>query len=315
MRGSLLCAALLASVMAHAADAPTVSVQAHVEPEQPTIGQRFRYVLEVSAPAGTDVAVTQPGEHLGDFDVVDFGADPPAERDGRTVTPHWWRLVAWSPGEHTIESPPVHVRQPGGSLADVPGATTRVVVASVLGDADEKTDIRDIKGPEPVPPDLRLWYALGALVVLLGLVGLLVRRLRARRRPPVIAVPPRPAHEIAAEALRALRARRLPELGEFKEFYSALSGIVRRYLEDRFVVRAPEMTTEEFLEATARSSVLEPGQRQLLGDFLAESDLVKFARHVPTLADSDRVLGAAERFVDETAVREQLPAEEHRAAG
>jgi len=151
--------------------------------------------------------------------------------------------------------------------------------------------------------------------VLLGLIGLLVRRLRARRRPPVISVPPRPAHEIAAEALRALRARRLPELGEFKEFYSALSGIVRRYLEDRFVVRAPEMTTEEFLEATARSAVLQPGQRQLLGDFLAESDLVKFARHVPTLADSDRVLGAAERFVDETAIREQLPAGEHRAAG
>ena len=90
---------------------------------------------------------------------------------------------------------------------------------------------------------------------------------------------------------------------------------MRRYLEDRFVVRAPEMTTEEFLEATARSAVLQPGQRQLLGDFLAESDLVKFARHVPTLADSDRVLGAAERFVDETAIREQLPAEEHRAVG
>jgi len=315
VRRSLLCAALLAGVLAYAADAPPVSVQAHVEPEQPTIGQRFRYVLEVSAPAAADVAVTQPGEHLGDFDVIDFGADPPVERDGQTVTPHWWRLVGWSPGEHTIESPPVHVRQPDGTLADVPGATTRVVVASVLGDADEKTDIRDIKGPEPVPPDLRLWYALGALVVLLGLVGLLVRRLRAQRRPPVISVPPRPAHEIAAEALRALRARRLPELGEFKEFYSALSGIVRRYLEDRFVVRAPEMTTEEFLEATARSAVLQPGQRQLLGDFLAESDLVKFARHVPTLADSDRVLGAAERFVDETAIREQLPAEEHRAAG
>jgi ATP phosphoribosyltransferase regulatory subunit HisZ len=75
------------------------------------------------------------------------------------------------------------------------------------------------------------------------------------------------------------------------------------------------MTTEEFLEATARSAVLQPGQRALLGDFLAESDLVKFARHVPTLADSDRMLGAAERFVDETAIREQLPAEEHRAAG
>ena len=316
MRWLLLCAALLAGVAARAADGPPVSVRAHVEPEQPTIGQRFRYVLEVDAPAAAEVVVAQPDGRLGDFDIVDFGTAPPVQRDGRTVTTHWWRLVGWSPGEHAIESPTVRWRAPGGELADVSGAKTAVVLASVLGDANEQTDIHDIKGPEPVSPDRRLWYALAALVVLLALVGLVVRRLRARRRARTApAPPPRPAHEIAAEALRALRARRLPEIGEFKEFYSALSGIVRRYLEDRFVVRAPEMTTEEFLDATARGTVLEHGQRELLGDFLAESDLVKFARHVPTLADSERVLGAAERFVEETAVRERLPVEEHRAAG
>ncbi len=316
MRWPLVCAALLAGVAVRAADPPPVSVQAHVEPERPTIGQRFRYVLEVAAPPGAEVVVAQPGEHLGDFDVLDSGTDPPVERDGRTVTPRWWRLVGWSPGEHAIESPAVRSRQPGTELAEVPGVTTPVTVASVLGDTNEQADIRDIKGPEPVPPDRRLWYALGALVVLLALLGLVMRTLRARRRARAIpAPPPRPAHEIAAEALRALRARRLPELGEFKEFYSALSGIVRRYLEDRFVVRAPEMTTEEFLDATARSTALERGQRELLGDFLAESDLVKFARHVPTLSDSERVLGAAERFVAETAPREPLPAEEQRAAG
>jgi hypothetical protein len=311
-----VCAALLVGAVVRAANAPLVSVQAHVEPAQPTIGERFRYVLEVAAPPGAEVVVTPPGEHLGDFDILDFGTAPPVERDGRTVTTRWWRLVGWSPGEHAIESPPVRSRQSGTELADVPGVTTPVVVASVLGDANEQADIRDIKGPEAVPPDRRLWYALAALAVLLALLGLVMRTLRARRgaqaAPPP---PPRPAHEIAAEALRALRARRLPELGEFKEFYSALSSIVRRYLEDRFVVRAPEMTTEEFLDATARSTALEPGQRELLGDFLAESDLVKFARHVPTLSDSERVLGAAERFVEETAVRERLSAEEQRAAG
>jgi len=315
VRWLVLCAALLASAAARAGEAPPVSVRGHVEPEQPTIGQRFRYVVEVAAPPGTEVDVTQPSAHLGDFDILDFGTDPPVERDGRTVVTRWWRLVAWSPGEHVIESPPVRYRLPGSEPADASGDTTRVVVASVLGDATEQADIRDIKGPEPVPPDRRVWYALAGLVAVLVLVGLLARALRARRRTAAALAPPRPAHEIAAEALRALRARRLPELGAFKEFYSALSGIVRRYLEDRFEVRAPEMTTEEFLDATARGGALDNAQRTLLGDFLAESDLVKFARHVPTLADSDRVLGAAERFVEETAVREQPPLEETRAAG
>ena len=185
----------------------------------------------------------------------------------------------------------------------------------MLGDANDGTDIRDIAGPEAVPRDLRPWYvAGGALAALIALV-LGWRWWRRRRARSEVAAPPRSAHEVAADALRALRARRLAEEGAFKEFYSALSDIVRRYLEDRFRVRAPEMTTEEFLAATARGATLERSQRALLGTFLGESDLVKFARFVPTLADSERALVAAERFVDDTAEREPQPAEDTRAAG
>jgi hypothetical protein len=71
------------------------------------------------------------------------------------------------------------------------------------------------------------------------------------------------------------------------------------------------MTTEEFLLTTAREGRLEGGHRRLLGDFLAESDLVKFARHLPTIADSERAWEAAARFVHETSG----PPEELRAAG
>src|SRR5262245_1624863 len=164
----------------------------------------------------------------------------------------WWTLVGWSPGEYVIESPAVRYRLPGEELRDSEGDPTRVVIPSLLGGADETADIRDIKAPEPVPPNLRPWYlAGGVLAALLGL-ALAWRWWLARRRRAVAAPPPRPAHEIAADALRTLRTRHLPELGEWKEFYSALSGIVRRYLEDRFHVRAPEMTTEEFLTTTAR---------------------------------------------------------------
>jgi hypothetical protein len=312
----LLTLALAAGGVA-AADGPAapVTVHAHVDPDRPTIGQRFRYVMEVAAQPGVEVVVTQPAERIGDFEIVDFGVDPPVQREGRTVVSRWWRLVGWSPGDHTIESPPVHYRLPGEEQRDAAPDTLHVTVASVLGDATESTDIRDIAGPEAVPRDLRPWYLAGGALAALILLVLGWRWLRRRRQHAAMAAPPRPAHEVAAEALRALRARRLPEEGAFKEFYSTLSDIVRRYLEDRFRVRAPEMTTEEFLAATARGAALERAHRALLGTFLGESDLVKFARFVPTLADSERALEAAERFVDDTAERERLPAEDVRAAG
>jgi hypothetical protein len=313
----LLLAVALAAGHVAAADEPAapVTVHARVDPDRPTIGQRFRYVMEVAAQPGVEVVVTQPADHLGDFEIVDFGVDPPVQRDGATVVSRWWRLVGWSPGEHTIESPAVRYQVPGGEQRDAVPDTRQVVVASVLGDANDGTDIRDIAGPEAVPRDLRPWYvAGGALAALIALV-LGWRWWRRRRARSEVAAPPRSAHEVAADALRALRARRLAEEGAFKEFYSALSDIVRRYLEDRFRVRAPEMTTEEFLAATARGATLERSQRALLGTFLGESDLVKFARFVPTLADSERALVAAERFVDDTAEREPRPAEDTRAAG
>jgi hypothetical protein len=68
------------------------------------------------------------------------------------------------------------------------------------------------------------------------------------------------------------------------------------------------MTTEEFLLAAARAGRLAPLHRRLLGDFLVESDLVKFARHVPSIADSERAFDAARRFVDETAVPDPMEA-------
>jgi hypothetical protein len=308
---------VLAGAGALVADEPAapVTVHARVEPDHPTIGQRFRYVMEVAAQPGVEVVVTQPADRLGDFEIVDFGVDPAVQRDGRSVVSRWWRLVGWSPGDHTIESPPVRYRVPGDEQHDAAADMQHVTVASVLGDANESANIRDIAGPEAVPRDLRPWYVAGGALAALTLLVLGWRWLRRRRRHAERAAPPRPAHEIAAEALRALRARRLPEVGEFKEFYSALSDIVRRYLEDRFRVRAPEMTTEEFLAATARGATLERSHRALLGTFLGESDLVKFARFVPTLGDSERAMVAAERFVDDTAERPILPAEETRAAG
>ena len=97
------------------------------------------------------------------------------------------------------------------------------------------------------------------------------------------------------------------------EHYTTLAAIVRTYVEQRFGLRAPEMTTEEFLGVSARDARLAGSHRGLLGQFLGECDLVKFARHVPTVNDGERALAAATRFVEETAEREAP--EEIRAAG
>ena len=301
---------LLAATPALADDAASpLTVRATAVPDTTTIGSRVRYEVTVTAPAGLELVEVQPAERIGDLDIVDFGVEPPAPtKDGRVVSRRWWTLVAWSPGHHLLPSPAVRYRTADGTLVDGPKDDLGLTVESLLEKATPTADIRDIKPPEPIPVDWRPYYWLGGTVLALLAILLAAVRWLRRSQGEAAGAPPPPPDVVARAALDALRARGLVEQGAFKEYYSALSDIVRRYLEDRFEVRAPEMTTEEFLTSTAREGRLAPAHRRLLGEFLAESDLVKFARHVPALADATRAFDAAQRFVEDTAPREHVAA-------
>lgn len=306
---ALLASLVLAVTVAHADEpspaptaTPPVAVHGQVDKGPFTIGQRFRYTVAVAATTGTEILLAQPTERLGDFDIVDFGDQPTVERDGTTIVTRWFELVGYEPGNHLVKSPPVRYRLAGEELTEAPADETLVEIASLLAREPNATDIRDIKPPIEPPIDWTPYYLIAGGVAALVLIGAGLYRLLRRKARAATGPPPRPAHEVAHEELARLRARGLAEQGAFKEYYSALTAIVRSYLEQRFRLRAPEMTTEEFLMVTARgAAALQSAHRALLGDFLGESDLVKFARHHPTLADAERAFGAATRFVDETA--------------
>jgi Domain of unknown function (DUF4381) len=155
-------------------------------------------------------------------------------------------------------------------------------------------DIHDIKGLVPVPHG---WWWLWLLLALVA-AGAVALWLWKRRKPKIAieAVAPLSAYEIAVRELQRLREENPP----VEQFYMRLSDIVRHYLEGRFRLRAPERTTEEFLYEVSQNGALTQTHKDLLGAFLQESDLVKFARHRPESADMNRAYNAAGKFVEET---------------
>lgn len=145
-------------------------------------------------------------------------------------------------------------------------------------------DIRDIHPPIEVP--IYVWILVG--VILCAIIVSLYLYLKSRKVvvKPTVPIIIKTPWEIAQERLNLLIEKRYPENGAFKPFYSELSGIVRHYLEDRFKINAPEMTTEEFLVYVRSTAVLTMDQKRFLQEFLNGSDMVKFAKHEPNINEA-----------------------------
>jgi hypothetical protein len=199
-----------------------------------------------------------------------------------------------------LPAPTVQVGE-GNDLRSVEGNEVTVEVERVLPTEHGATDIRDIKPLVEPPPDWRpLYLGLASLAVLLAIAGGLWFLFNRPKRAYTLAPPP--PHEVALRALDRLWARRDLQEGRFEPYYVELSAIVRKYVEDRFEIRAPEMTTEEFLAAAGNDERLARPHRALLAEFLQQADLVKFARAIPALSDAEAAYRSARRFVQETQI-------------
>jgi hypothetical protein len=171
-------------------------------------------------------------------------------------------------------------------LQPSPGATNGV---------PPELDIRPAKPPVAIPGAWSAWLLPVLIAVLLALAFVAWRRYQRDRRrpPPAIVIPP---YRRALERLRAA----LDLIHDPGRFTVAVSDALRVYLEERFSLRAPERTTEEFLAELQAGNVLTGLQQQLMADFLTRCDLVKFARYEPREPELRELYDAAVRLVEET---------------
>jgi hypothetical protein len=296
-RGSYLIVGLLA--WAGMAQAEPVSLTAAVDREEVAIGEPVLYTLTLTRPETISVAWPKIEAEFGQFELYDTGSEPPSEREGTVTEQRWYRLAGFATGSRTIPVPVATYRDASGVEREARGEALTITVTSVL---PQQWETLDIQGAKPLMRIRRygwLWWLLGAL----GLAGMVGGGWwwRARRTVATAPAPPLKApHEIALEALERLRQEALPKHFAYEEYYVRLSDIVRFYIEGRFSLRAPEMTTEEFLQLASQGHALSFDHRSSLQTFLAHCDMVKFARYQPSGSEADEAFGAARRFVQET---------------
>lgn len=304
-----LLAALACPAMAIENDAQLGPVRAVVRltPGAPVIGDRLKLEIEVRAEPGVEVLMPEFGEALDRFAILDFVPRQGLDDEGLTLHTQRYTLQAPMSGEHTLPSLLIEFvdRRPGRDPAPEGQAAYELLTEPLTLEVESL--VPDVASAELSPPAARLdprtgpsnfpwaWLAVGG-VLLAATAPFAWRafaawRLRARQRS---------AYDIAQSELAELRMARRSTEAEIDAFFVALSGIVRRYLENRFGVRSPEYTTEEFLERVSGSPDLGRGHQRMLRDFLQQADLVKFAHVMPTPEIIEESVKNAERFITDT---------------
>jgi hypothetical protein len=288
-----------------------------LSPPNPSIGDPLGLELEVRAEPDVELLMPEFGEALDRFSIVDFTHSEAADDEGRTISRQQYTLAPSRSGAQVIPQLLVEFvdrrdgRDPspeGEDAYELLTAALEFEVAAALpeGASLELREPLGKLGAREMPGRHRTLWLLIALVAVaagayFGIRALAVWRSRSLRRS---------AYDLAKADLDALLMAPRPGAREMDAFFVQLSGIVRRYLENRFGLRSPELTTEEFVEELANSPDLVRSHQQLLREFLNRADLVKFAHVLPDPTDVELSLESARSFLEAT--RSEVNAERAR---
>jgi hypothetical protein len=136
--------------------------------------------------------------------------------------------------------------------------------------------------------------AVRGAALLLGLGGFAAVVMWRRHAKPLL------PHERAL--MRLEQAQPLALAGQVREYAGAASDAVREYIEERFLLRAAHLTTEEFFEnLVAQENSSLGSHRESLLQFIGACDLAKFARFPLARERMVSLNDLARRFVLDTA--------------
>ena len=289
------------------------AITVSASPDRVDVARDFEVTVTAVAPVGTTLALPDLRDRFSGFSVAeDFAEEPLTGADGATTYVSRWRLVP-KPCEKVYRLAPfvVTVLRTGddGKAAAPESFYTAPVYFEGPAAREPVTGGIEVDPKKDLPPlSWRLVRILAmvllAVAALIAAVWWAVRRilqkLREHRMSPI---------ERAMLELDRLLKKGLPGRGRYKDFYVELTMVVRRYIQRRHAVRAPNLTTDEFLRAAAENPAFTREALAELKHFLESADMVKFAGVEATPEMADAATDKAKDYLttDSRGIKKQQP--------
>jgi len=279
-----------------------IEVKVSVDKPSVKIGDIIRYTIKVDAASNVWFYIPDFTESVGGLAVYNWNKSEKAQLpNGRVIQTQTSELETYLVGDYEIPATNI-IYVTNGKTNYISGTPIYIEVTSVATTNDTFAGIRDIKGPVDIQALIKKKSKMFLIVIAAALLTTLIIIILVRKRKEVkkVVIPPTPAHIIAYNALKNLDEKHLIEKNHIKAFYYELSNILRHYIEDRFTIKAPERTTEEFLHELNNDKTFPEEYRALLKKFLIESDLVKFANYNATGESAHNAEDKTVEFIDKT---------------
>ena len=284
--------------------AADITVESALDRNKAYIGDRLNYELNITADSALQIDTVAPENLMGDFKVLNWQLKQDTIVDGQRRMQFSGVITTFETGKVVIPAFPVKYKIPPDQIDSIFTDSIEVSIVSLMLD-DSTADIHGLKGVKAFGGRLTwIFYLIPAVIVITALIVWLIMRKKKGEEYYETAALLSPWDEARASLIRLKEQSPEP-----KPFYLAFSEIVRRYLQRRFAISALDMTTYEIVQVSGEINI-DPELKTNLIKMLEHSDLVKFAKLIPSADQIDSDLKGAWSFVESTTPGKQADVED-----
>ncbi len=280
-----------------------ISIKTGVDKSTIHIGDYINYYILMTYDKNVKPILPAPGTELGQFDIKDYSVKDIKTSDKSETRQKMinYKITTYFLGDFQIPSIEIGYMDKDNIQNVVKTEPLTIQVVPIKRLPTDKDDIRDLKKQISITN----YFWLYLFIFILFIIGfyyfyqlylkkkLMKVNLTAEEKIPIL-----PEDEEAMQKIEELGKKDYLENNQLKQYYFELSEILRAYLHRRYTIYTLERTSYEIIYDLKK--ILNKEMVHEFEQFFNDTDMVKFAKYIPTSNEIKSIIPVALELIQKT---------------